>query len=120
MVAMAQLGAGASPQALQPPTDDHGMFLNILPAGQGQSTTTPDYLQYQFTGDPPPHDVDQEKMYANLPVANLGKLTDSSLTKYYKPETFLPPTGTDIERTETPENGVSVLRDSFGVPHIYG
>ena len=58
MVTMAQLGAGASPQALQPPTEDHGMFLNILPAGQGQSTTTQDYLQYQFTGDPPPHDVE--------------------------------------------------------------
>src|SRR5256885_5796333 len=120
MGAMVQLGAGASPQVLQPPRDDHGMFLNILPAGQGQTTTTQDFLQYQGSGTPPPHDVDQEKMYQDLPVANLSKLTDADLSKYYKPETVLPPTGSDIARTETPEPGVSVLRDTFGVPHIYG
>src|SRR2546427_584608 len=52
-----------------------GLFLNILPAGQGQSTTTADLLQFEATGQPPPHDTDQLAMYENLPVAS--SITDS-------------------------------------------
>ena len=57
-------------------------------------------------------------MYSSLRLAR--NLQDSDLSKYYKPETFLPPTGTDLTSTESPEQGLSILRDTFGVPHVYG
>ena len=34
------VAAASSAGALPMPTNDHGMFLNILPAGQGTSTTS--------------------------------------------------------------------------------
>src|SRR5205807_2396972 len=101
-------GFAAAGPALPMPTDDHGMFLNILPAGQGTTTTSQDAIQYESTGTAPAHDVDQESMYSSLRLAR--NLQDSDLSKYYKPETFLPPTGTDLTSTESPEQGLSILR----------
>src|SRR6266496_996968 len=96
--------------------DDPGRFLNILPAGQGTSASP----STGFPGQDPPHTSDQLEMYRSLPTANLDNLADSNLSQYFKPETFAPPTGADIERTEQPTPNVTILRDHFGVPHIYG
>ncbi len=93
-----------------------GLFLNILPAGQGTTTTPAEALQYETTGDVPPHDADQKHMYESLPVSDLSQLTDADLRKFYKPESF-GVTGGE-ESTENPKDGVTIKRDSFGVPHI--
>jgi hypothetical protein len=116
VVLVAFLAAGSASAAA--PTNDHGLFLNILPGGQGQTTTTQDALAFETTGAVPPHDMDQYDMYSSLRLAK--DLKNGDLAKYYKPETFLQPSGNDVERTETPEAGLSILRDTFGVPHIYG
>src|SRR6266536_2414597 len=96
--------------------DDPGRFLNILPAGQGTSASP----STGFPGQDPPHTSDQLEMYRSLPASDLPSLTDPGLSQYFKSESFVPPSGSDIERTETPRQGVTILRDHFGVPHIYG
>ena len=95
---------------------DPGLFLNILPAGQGTSASP----STGFPAHDPPHTSDQLDMYRSLPASNLSQLTDPGLSQYFKSESFVPPSGSDIERTETPTQHVTVLRDHFGVPHIYG
>jgi acyl-homoserine lactone acylase PvdQ len=95
---------------------DPGLFLNILPAGQGTSASP----STGYPAQDPPHTTDQLDMYRSLPVSNLPNLTDASLPQYFKPEVFAPPSGTEIERTEQPTSHVTILRDNFGVPHIYG
>jgi acyl-homoserine lactone acylase PvdQ len=53
-------------------------------------------------------------MYDTLRIAE--HLTGADHTKYYKPESFGVTGG--VESTESPKDGVTVKRDSFGVPHI--
>jgi acyl-homoserine lactone acylase PvdQ len=95
-----------------------GLFLNVLPAGQGTTTTPADAAKYELNGTVPLHDIDQKNMYDSLAPADLANLTDADLTKYYKQESFSITGGT--ESTETPHDGVTIKRDSFGVPHITG
>jgi acyl-homoserine lactone acylase PvdQ len=97
---------------------DYGLFLNILPPGQGTSTTASDAARNQATGYIPTHDNDQSSMYAKLILAKT--LTDAELHRYYKAETFT--VGPKhVEGVETiPHPNVHVVRDNFGVPHIYG
>jgi acyl-homoserine lactone acylase PvdQ len=113
-------GAGAlsQPVARDRLSANPGLFLNILPAGQGTTTTTADAIHYEADGTVPPHDIDQKSMYDSLRAADLPNLTDSDLTTYYKPESFGITGGT--ESSETPKDGVTIKRDSFGVPHISG
>src|SRR5204862_7707228 len=104
----AGLAAGVSPgvQALAQPSRrdrlaaDPGLFLNVLPAGQGTTTTSEDAAKYELNGTIPPHDIDQKSMYESLPPSDLANLTDGDLTKFYKPESFGITGGT--ESTETP------------------
>ena len=56
-------------------------------------------------------------MYDSLRTS-VGSLTDANLTDYFKQESF-GVTG-PIERTEQPAAGVTIQRDAFGVPHIFG
>src|SRR5438093_2983199 len=101
-VALLSSSAGGATGASVP--GDPGLFLNILPAGQGTSASP-------STGYPahdPPHTSDQLDMYRSLPIANLDNLADSNLSQYFKPETFAPPTGADIERTEQPTPNVTI------------
>jgi acyl-homoserine lactone acylase PvdQ len=109
-------GVGAETQV--GPTDDHGTFLNILPAGQGTTTTSQDALLYETAGTIPVHDMDQYEMYSSLRLAK--NLKDGDLSKYFKSESFIAPTGGDVESTESPMPGLTIIRDTFGVPHIYG
>ncbi|HMC36274.1 MAG TPA: penicillin acylase family protein, partial [Actinomycetota bacterium] len=102
----------ASPGLSQNP----GLFLNILPAGQGTTTTTKDATVFEATKHRPHHDMDQRGMYARLPLATT--ITGSDLKQFFKPESFGPSTA--VERTEKPVPGLTIERDGFGVPHIYG
>ena len=97
---------------------DHGLFLNVLPGGQGHSVNIPEGLQYGLAGEYPPNWVDQLEMYKNVALSP-NKVTDENLTDFFKPETFkLDPK--DIVSTHHPAPGVTIIRDRFGVPHIYG
>jgi acyl-homoserine lactone acylase PvdQ len=106
--------AGQRTRRLSP---NPGLFLNVLPAGQGQTTTTADAAKFETTGQRPPHDTDQKQMYEGLPSSNLQLLTDGTLADWYKPESFGVTGG--VESSESPRPGVTIKRDSFGVPHIF-
>ncbi len=58
-------------------------------------------------------------MYNALTTA-AGNITEATIPDYYKDATFGVPAG-DVESTQTPEPGVTIVRDKqYGVPHIYG
>ncbi len=90
--------AGAAPPA------DHALLaLNILPPGEGANN---------------PDLTSQIAMYDGLTPLQ-GNVTAKDLTQYYKPET-LGLGGAKPTRVERPKAGVTIDRDSFDVPHIYG
>ena len=100
MVAVAVL---ASASAAAPRTDYALLAYDILPPGQTAND---------------PHLRDQIARYDGLtPLGADVQATD--LRKYYKPE----PLGLGGERpasTTRPKPGVTIDRDRFGVPHVYG
>ena len=85
---------------------DYGRDVyNVLPAGQDG-------------GFPPTkHSADQIPLYDGL-TPLWDQVTAADIPKYFKPERF----GVvgKVERTERPRKGLKILRDSYGVPHIYG
>jgi len=96
-----------------------GTTYNIVPPGSNGLVNTLDFLQQEAgTGATPAHQQDQEAMYANL-LKVAPHLDPADLTKYYKDASFFTNAAT-AERVETPRPGTVILRDSFGVPHIYG
>jgi acyl-homoserine lactone acylase PvdQ len=116
--ALAAAPATAAPTPDPYGTNDAGGFHNILPAGQGQSVNAVEIAAFLATGARPPHDQDQLAMYRDLAYATPG-LTADQLPQYYKDATFgVKPA--DVERTYSPRADVTVVRDRFGVPHIYG
>lgn len=78
---------------------------NVLPPGEfgGLPTTT--------------HSTDQIPPYDALTPLR-GNVSNSDIFRLYKPEDFKPIGATTREDTGRP--GLTILRDSFGVPHIYG
>ncbi len=88
-------GAGPS-QAPQAAID----VLNILPAGNSMGPS-------------------QRAMYDALNTIDPTSLTDANLTSYYKSAPLDPAQGT-VVKTETPKPGVTIKRDKFGVPYVYG
>jgi acyl-homoserine lactone acylase PvdQ len=81
------------------------LAFNILPPGQ-------------FGGLPlTSHSTDQLPLYDGLTPFR-GKVTTNDIRRLYKPENFRPTGATRTEDTGRP--GLTILRDSFGVPHIYG
>src|SRR5436190_821641 len=97
---------------------DSGGFRNVLPPAQGTDANLAQIAQFEATGKMPPHTQDQLAMYANLVNAAPG-LKRSSIKKYYKDATFGVKPG-EVEKTERPRGDVTIVRDNFGVPHIYG
>jgi acyl-homoserine lactone acylase PvdQ len=80
---------------------------NIVPSGQYGSV-------------PPPPQADQQAQMYNALTPLFNHVTNSDLAADYKPDPLLP-AGTKGLRHETvPHVGVTLLRDSFDVPHIYG
>ncbi len=83
--------------------------LVILPPGEGSTITLPAYAKNQATGscsDLGAHVCDQLSMYENWRFRD-GALDASP--------TAVP----DASSAESPEAGVEIVRDSFGVPHIF-
>jgi acyl-homoserine lactone acylase PvdQ len=91
-------GAGAAPRG------DHALVaLNILPPGQGANT---------------PDLTSQISMYDGLTPLQ-GNVSGSDLRRYYKSET-LGLGGLKPRQVVRPKSGLTIYRDSFGVPHVYG
>ncbi|MFL5906877.1 MAG: penicillin acylase family protein [Solirubrobacterales bacterium] len=124
-VAALGLLALASPAAAQVQpygTNDYGGFRNVLPPGQGTSVNGAGLFSFEVNGTLPPHYDDQRLMYQNLIHATPG-LTNAQIGNYYKDGSFgVKPA--DVARTYMPDpaghSGLTVVRDNYGVPHIYG
>jgi acyl-homoserine lactone acylase PvdQ len=92
-------GAGAAPRG-----GDHALLaFDILPPGQGANT---------------PELTSQISKYDSLTPLQ-SDVAPTDLRRYFKPEP-LGLGGTKAARTERPKPGVTIYRDSFDVPHVYG
>jgi acyl-homoserine lactone acylase PvdQ len=85
------------------PADHALLALNVLPPGEGANL---------------PELTSQEPLYDGLTPLQ-GNVTASDLTRFYKPET-LGLGGAKAVRTERPKAGVTIYRDAYDVPHVYG
>jgi penicillin amidase len=83
--------------------------ITILPPGEGNTITVPAFLANQASGncaDLGPHTCDQLDMYKNwqFKPASLSRDADHVA---------------NAQSSETPITGVRIVRDNFGVPHIF-
>ena len=113
----ATASAAPTPGAYQ--QNDFGGFRNILPPAQGANANSSQIAAFEANGTYPPHTSDaQLDMYRDLLYATPG-LQASQIPDFYKDASFgVRPT--DVERTYSPRSDVTIQRDRFGVPHIYG
>ena len=93
-------GATAAP----PEVSDHLRGFSIIPPGQDGAAP--------FGG----HVHDQLEMYASL--IDDDDVQDDELLDYFHSFQFGP--GAVIEREYSPAAGVTIYRDDFGIPHVYG
>jgi acyl-homoserine lactone acylase PvdQ len=96
---------GAATGDASPRIDFAGVALNVLPPGQ--------------TGElgVGRHSVDQIALYDGLTPLG-GNVEQRDLTRFYKSARF----GVEgkPERTTRPRAGLRIVRDRWGVPHVYG
>jgi acyl-homoserine lactone acylase PvdQ len=119
VVALTGASAGAAPQPGAYHKNDFGNFRNILPPAQGANANSAQIAAFEANGTYPPHTSDQQlSMYTNLLYATPG-LTHAQIGSYYKDASF-GVKAADVTRTYSPRNDVTIERDKFGVPHIYG
>jgi acyl-homoserine lactone acylase PvdQ len=91
----------------QAPTDYSDTALNIIPSGQ-------------YPGIPsPPAATTQAEMYDGL-TPLFDNVTAPDLTKYFKSEKLGVDTATPSTVETVPRAGVTILRDSYNVPHVTG
>lgn len=86
-------------------------FMSILPPGQDG------FVPASPGGVAGPHARDQRAMYDALVRAVPG-ITNDDLLDYFKDASIAPPAVP--ESTVSPRPGVTIARDSFGVPHVSG
>jgi acyl-homoserine lactone acylase PvdQ len=122
VAALSLLLAAAPAAGAQSPApyglNDAGGFLNVLPAGEQGVDNALEFGQFQATGAIPQHMRDQLPMYANLVYA-APSLTDAQVPSYFKDATF-GVQDANVAGTESPEAGLTIVRDQYDVPHIYG
>lgn len=112
MLVTVALAAPAVRAADPPPAvPDHLRAYAVDPPGQDGNLNAQEF----GSGDYGAHYDDQREMYASLIDAD--GVTDADLTKYFHTMQFGP--GETIESTEEPMAGLTIYRDTFGVPHIY-
>ncbi len=122
VVALLALGAATASAAPTPGAyrqNDYGGFRNILPPAQGANANLAQIGAFEANGTYPPHTSDQQlSMYTGLMYATPG-LQASQIPSFYKDASFgVKPA--DVERTYSPRGDVTIVRDTYGVPHIYG
>ena len=93
------------------------------PGGSSGSSSAPapqgpiNVLDVLPPGNPP--DTSERAMYDALNTVDPTALTDGQLCTYYK-NAPLDPAPADVVKTETPKAGVTIKRDKYGVPYVYG
>jgi acyl-homoserine lactone acylase PvdQ len=122
VVGLLALATPAAGQVQPYRANDYGGFRNILPPGQGQTVNGPELLQFEANGTRPAHYDDQRLPYQDLIHATPG-LAGNQIDQFFKDGSFgVRPA--DVERTYNPDPvghpGLTVIRDAYGVPHIYG
>jgi acyl-homoserine lactone acylase PvdQ len=121
VAALVALGIAASPAAAQVTpygTNDAGGFLNVLPPGEAGVDNAVQFAAYEAAHLIPAHFSDQQPLYQNLVYAD-PTLTDAQVPNYFKDATFGVKAG-DVMSSESPEPGLTIERDNYDVPHIYG
>jgi acyl-homoserine lactone acylase PvdQ len=125
LIAAAFLALSVANASAAPPTpapyhhNDFGGFRNILPPAQGANANLTQIGAFEANGTYPPHTSDQQlAMYTKLLYATPG-LKASQIHTYYKDASFGVQAG-HVARTYSPRNDVTIERDGYGVPHIYG
>jgi acyl-homoserine lactone acylase PvdQ len=120
------------PEAYQHNDYSAGNAWNIVPPGQNGFESAADAAAFELNGTRPPHQFDQNNMYANLVYAVPG-LQAADIPDYYKDASFGVASGQQ-EGIEHPNcaiilppsansehcDDVTIQRDQFGVPHVYG
>ncbi|MEA2334400.1 MAG: hypothetical protein QOG40_890, partial [Solirubrobacteraceae bacterium] len=110
---------GGGPPAGAYRENDLGGFRNVLPPGENGFDNAADLARFEAGGGRPAHADDQLPLYRDL-LSGYGSLTDdASLDRYFKDASFGTPPD-QVERTYAPRADVTIVRDSSGVPHIYG
>src|SRR5437764_3104276 len=118
MLAAAGAAAGAPSADVY---DSGGATMNILPPGSNGTVNAGDFAALggtTATATQPPNYANQLEMYDALNTIAPYSLRDSDLSKYYKDAPIAPPA--TPASSEAPKDGVTIARDSFGVPHIVG
>src|SRR3954469_6246572 len=115
--AAAQLpAAGPPPEAYR--AGDAGGFLNVLPPGENGFDNALDLAQFEANGSRPANADDQLPLYRDL-LTGYPTLDEAHLGTYFKDASFgVKPA--DVKRTYSPRADVTIVRDGYGVPHIYG
>ncbi len=103
--------------AVTSPTDYcGGQCSDILPPGENGSETLADIILFKVFGVHPSNNNDQLTKYDNLVNSYTG-LTTAQINNFYNDSSL---GATSVTRTETPETGVTIQRDTADIPHIYG
>jgi acyl-homoserine lactone acylase PvdQ len=105
VIAVAALAAAilATASAAAPPNDRAILALDILPPGQTSND---------------PHLEDQIALYDGLTPLQ-GNVKAADLRRFYKPEPLGLGGQKPVGKTR-PKAGVTIYRDRYGVPHVYG
>src|SRR4051812_21421242 len=99
----ATLLVAAAPGAARAPADHAILALNILPPGE--------------SGTGGKHVTDQLKLYDAL-TPRRDNVNQKTLRALFKPETL--GAAGKTTRESTPRKGLKILRDAWGVAHVYG
>src|SRR3954464_9851801 len=98
--------------------NDFGGFRNVLPPGENGFDNAVDLARFETTQSRPAHSDDQLPLYRDL-LSNYRTLNDAGVDRFFKDASFgVRPQ--DVERTYSPRSDVTIVRDNYGVPHIYG
>jgi acyl-homoserine lactone acylase PvdQ len=99
-------------------TNDYGGFRSILPPGNSGFDSDAQLAAFEALKTYPPDTNNQFDMYQNL-LWGASTLTDATIPEYFKDATFGVKPG-DVSSTVSPEPGVTIEYDDYGVPHVYG
>src|SRR3954467_2057614 len=98
--------------------NDFGGFRNVLPPGENGFDNALDLASFETSHTLPPHSADQLPLYRDL-LTGYRTLNDAGVDRFFKDASFgVQPQ--DVERTYSPRSDVTIVRDSYGVPHVYG
>src|SRR3954449_7535557 len=98
--------------------NDFAGFLNVLPPGENGFDNALDLARFEASQSRPAHSDDQLPLYRDL-LTGYPTLAEANLGSYFKDASFGVKPG-DVERTYSPRADVTIVRDRYGVPHIYG